>query len=209
MRVCYYNTNDKKITTRFLTFEFIIVVAMASSEILSDWGNFGTTSWEFWRSRTLTPEQQRLAAAVACVAFYDPTEPSIVLTRSKRGIELPGGHIDKGETIEQARDREAYEEAGYYVAEATLFGYRKYMNGESAPIGDGRMYPPVSYSPYYYTFTDRGLDKPTDEEHEVGVYTIPEIEDHTRSGAIKLAEFTIIKAGLTAAYQDMYYGPRS
>lgn len=206
MRVCYYNTNGRKITTRLCPVEFIIVIPMAS-EILSDWGNFGTTSWEFWQTRTLTPEQQQLADTPACVAIYDPSVPNVVLTHSKRGTEILGGHVDEGETIEEALAREALEEGGYHIARAVIFGYRKYMNNKSTPRGDGHFYPPVSYSPFYYTFTDRGLDEPTGEE-TLGrdIYTVPEIEERTRSGAIKLAEFTIIKAGLAAAYQDAYYG---
>lgn len=65
-----------------------------------------------------------LCTAVYCLAILPKTR-QVVLTRNHRGWEMLGGHIESGETIEDALLRECLEEGGFVPEEYRLFGYRK------------------------------------------------------------------------------------
>lgn len=45
------------------------------------------------------------------------------LTKNERGWELPGGHVNKGESHYDALVRELHEEVGVVIATAKLYGY--------------------------------------------------------------------------------------
>lgn len=66
----------------------------------------------------------------------------------KRGWDIPGGHIEPGETPEEAARRELYEETGTRVGPLQLFGYQHmHMSG---PRPTGYSYPyPDSYQVFY------------------------------------------------------------
>lgn len=65
-----------------------------------------------------------------------------------RGVEIAGGHVEEGETLEQAAVRECLEEVGCHVVDLTPIGYlRLTCLGE---IPEGYRYPhPVSYQQFY------------------------------------------------------------
>lgn len=66
----------------------------------------------------------------------------------KRGWDIPGGHIEPGETPEEAARRELYEETGTRVGLLQLFGYQ-HMH-VSGPRPDGYKYPyPEGYQVFY------------------------------------------------------------
>ena len=66
----------------------------------------------------------------------------------RRGVEIPGGHIDDGETPEQAAIREAYEEAGCRVEDVRPLGYLRMISEGDVPDDWG--YPhPVSYQQFF------------------------------------------------------------
>lgn len=179
--------------------------------ILEDWGNWdGHTSWEFWRSRELTPEQERLSTAVACVAIYNLETPSVVLAKNRqRGrFEILGGHREEGESILETLAREVYEEGGYKVAHAQLFGHRRIVNHAPSSENADKNYPPIGFNPFFYAFTRDPLDEPmySEEIVERRVCSLPEVEELAQSKELKLGEFVIIKAGLAAAYQNAVYG---
>lgn len=85
-------------------------------------GEWGDTPWEFYLSPKSPPRE--LCTAVACLAIQASSD-SIVLTRNRRGWEMLGGHIEEGESIEDAVIREAKEEGGFSPDSCTQFGYRK------------------------------------------------------------------------------------
>jgi len=66
-------------------------------------------AWEFYIADETPPRE--LCTAVFCVAIHN--DDTIVLTKTRRGWELLGGHLEGDETIEQGLFRESHEEGGY------------------------------------------------------------------------------------------------
>ncbi|KMK77774.1 RNA deprotection pyrophosphohydrolase [Alkalihalobacillus pseudalcaliphilus] len=50
-------------------------------------------------------------------------EQWLLTKHSQRGLEFPGGKVEKGETLEEACQREVYEETGGKVKELTYLGW--------------------------------------------------------------------------------------
>lgn len=146
-------------------------------------------SWEFYLANELPPEE--LCTAVFCLALHND---NVVLTQTKRGWEMLGGHIEPGETIEQALFREAHEEGGYTPEDYELFGYRKIISKQPV-IARGREYPfPTSYIPHFIATSSIPLEAIHGDEGEVldrGVFMPEEMR------GLGAREFFIIEAGLS------------
>lgn len=84
-------------------------------------------------------------------AFVVPVfeDGTIMLAQNlRRGAEIPGGHIEDGETIQQAARREAIEEAGCEVDHLTAIGYVRMLSIGTPP--EGWKYPhPVGYQQFF------------------------------------------------------------
>lgn len=108
---------------------------MSNSEIITTgkWGK--NITWEIHRSGDLPPAE--LCTAVACVALTGVHLDEIVLARNKRGWEVLAGHIEPGETLDQALAREALEEGGFRISKSVPFGYRK-ITALKRPEADSR-----------------------------------------------------------------------
>lgn len=147
-------------------------------------------SWEFFVSSHL-PESE-LCTATFCLALQG--DHNIVLTKTKRGWEMPGGHMEPGEALEQALFREAHEEGGYTPQQYKLFGYRKITSKKPIPARAGREYPfPVSYIPHFIAKSDLALEDVHGEEDEVldsGAFDLSELHN------LNINEIAIIEAGL-------------
>src|SRR4051812_26046647 len=97
---------------------------MMSSQNLISTGRWGSIfDWEMFTSSELPPAE--LCTAVACVALAGDNLSEVILTRNHRGWEVPAGHIEPGETIDQALHRETLEEGGFVVTKSVPFGFRK------------------------------------------------------------------------------------
>lgn len=74
----------------------------------------------------------------------------LLMTRlAARGWDIPGGHVDAGETPEETARRELYEETGATVGIVRVLGYDKFI--VHAPAPEGYRYPhPVSYQLFYW-----------------------------------------------------------
>ncbi len=157
--------------------------------------SFGTwdenVSWEFYVSSQLP--NPKLCTATFCLALQG--NDKVVLTRTKRGWEMPGGHMEPGETLEEALFREAHEEGGYTPQQYKLFGYRKITcKKRPIPARADREYPfPVSYIPHFIAKSNVPLDIVHGEEDEVlesGAFALSELPD------LNINEIAIIEAGL-------------
>lgn len=72
----------------------------------------------------------------------------VLMADQDRGIDVPGGHIDPGETPHEAMCREAREETGVIVKSAEIFAVQKIEVFSDAP--EDYQYPhPVSYQIFY------------------------------------------------------------
>lgn len=154
------------------------------------WGD--NVSWEFYLSDEV-PDQQ-LCTAVFCLAVVTKNPERIVLARNQRGWEMLGGHLEPGESLEQATRREALEEGGFYISRFRPFGYRKVI-AQTPIVNDHHegYYPQVGYIPHYIATTSQELISPSGEEildaRVFNTESLPELED---------SQATIALAGLQA-----------
>lgn len=147
-------------------------------------------SWEFFLSRYLPKEQ--LCTATFCLALHG--DQDVVLTRTKRGWEMLGGHLEPEESLKIALFREAHEEGGYTPERYQLFGYRKITAKQPVPARAGREYPfPSSYIPHFIAKSDLPVEDAHGEEDEVlehGIFPVSQLAD------LNINEIAIVEAGL-------------
>ncbi|GAA3404705.1 NUDIX hydrolase [Paenibacillus hodogayensis] len=92
------------------------------------------------------PERQGVTGAFV-LAFQGE---ALLLTQLKRrGWDIPGGHIEPGETPAETMRRECYEETGAVLDASGLLGYQRIRLHGTKP--DGYPYPhPDSYLVFYW-----------------------------------------------------------
>ena len=79
--------------------------------------------------------------------FFDDGDV-LLAHHQRRGLEVPGGHIEAGETLIEAAVRECYEEVGCSVKNVRPVGYLKMISDGSIP--EGWRYPhPISYQQFF------------------------------------------------------------
>jgi len=79
--------------------------------------------------------------------FFDGDRLLMTRLRS-RGWDIPGGHVEPGETPEQTVRREVYEETGAHLGAIMCFSHQKLIVHAPKPLG--YTYPhPVSYQMFY------------------------------------------------------------
>ena len=164
----------------------MIIKPNIEKKILSgSWND--NTSWEFYLSENMPPEE--LCPAACCIAMY---KGRIVLTRNHRGWEILGGHLEKGETVEEAFRREALEEGGFTAERYKLFGYRKITSKKKVKNERNFEYPfPVSYNPHFIAISEsEPCECSADECFERGLFTFYQIEK------LSIASYPLIKASL-------------
>lgn len=106
------------------------------------------TPWKFFITDDLPPRE--LATAVFCIATYD--NKLVLAEHANRGWEIPGGHIEEGEILEDAIRREVLEETGASIQNIEQFGLK--MISPKSPVlhrdNPKKFYPyPHSYVPYF------------------------------------------------------------
>lgn len=132
-----------------------IDIAGSTPLLAGEWGD--TVKWEFHKATALP-------AAELCTAVFGipKAQDGIYMTKTHRGWELPGGHIEKGESVIEALKREVFEETGVAVDRLMLYGYRKVISTEMTYSRDGEPYPfPISYIPHFLVTSDSDAADPT------------------------------------------------
>jgi len=118
------------------------------------------TKWEFYLSSTL-PDIKLCSAVFGLPKIRE----NILLTKTHRGWELPGGHIEDKEKITDALKREVSEEVGMTVDRCLIYGYRKIISSKALYNRKQEPYPyPISYIPHFLVASDSELKKPDGEE---------------------------------------------
>lgn len=130
-------------------------------------------TWEFYLSNELPKD---VACTVTVGAVFHPD--GIILTRNHRGWELPGGHIESGETLEEALFREVEEEGGVRIDNYSLFGYRKLYNRKPGTNrATGEPYPKIAYIPHYISITnDQPIELDCEDCFEAKICTMTDEE---------------------------------
>jgi 8-oxo-dGTP diphosphatase len=121
---------------------------------------FATEYWPETNSRVeFIPATTPPGLPVTAVKIYIFQDDKLLLTNIKsRGWDLPGGHIESGETAEQAILRELEEETGAAVRRFNLIGYLRVTNEQENERN--RKYPKVSCILVY-----KGYDATVDTDH--------------------------------------------
>lgn len=120
-----------------------------------------TSTW-FVESDWLPPS----ALTTAALGFVFEGESLLLARIAGREWDLPGGHIEAGETPEEAMRREVLEEAGAVVGPARLFAHQHIYSDD--PVPEGFKYPhPDAYMVFFIGDVDHLVEfRPTDESAE-------------------------------------------
>lgn len=101
--------------------------------------------YELWEKDDFSEED-----LVTCVFALVKYKWQVYLTKNFRWWELPGGHVEKWETLDEALERELREEVWTTITSKKVYWYKKYTNSEKIPNRDGWFYPfPHSYILFY------------------------------------------------------------
>lgn len=129
---------------------------------------FWDSKWELIKSKTL-PNESDTTAAISLIIDWNG---HIFLTKNKdfkkgRWWDLPWGHIESWESIEEAWRRELYEEAWIKAKNYKLAWYIKITSNHKIPKKEGWFYPNPWYMAFYTWNIDGIIEKPIWEEIEL------------------------------------------
>lgn len=127
----------------------------------------------------------------------------LLMANLDRGVDIPGGHIDAGETPEDAMRREAREETGAVIGVARLFACQKIIL--KGPKPEGYPYPyPESYQLMYVSTDVKMGDFGTDDDSSGPVF----IGKDEAAGVTWLQENKELYAAALAAIEHRGCAPK-
>lgn len=129
--------------------------------LVGSWGN--EIKWAVSFTERMPPRE--LVTAVFCVAITNNRE--IILAQSKRGWGMIGGHVEPGESIEDALCRESIEDGGFTPFRPQLFAIMEITPNTPIlrPNSTTKFYPfPKSYQLYYWAKSNLPIIQPKGEE---------------------------------------------
>ena len=85
---------------------------------------------------SIVPTTKNYIVAVGAVVFHQG-KLLVIKDRFSTGYKLPGGHIDKNESIKDALVREVYEETGVHVHFQSIMNLGHFKNGQ---FGESNLY---------------------------------------------------------------------
>lgn len=103
----------------------------------------------FIPAKNLSSIPNMTATSVHCFPIQNK---EIVFTKNQRGIDIIGGHVEKGETAKEAMKREAMEEGCLTINAMKLIGAVKVDNRDN-PKAIEQGYPAIGYQ-LFYAVTD-------------------------------------------------------
>lgn len=86
---------------------------------------FSTFYWDKEKSTKVKFQPLKrmpILKVMACMVVVFVDNDTVAIARPKRGWGLPGGHIEKGETPQQAAIREVYEETAVVIKDVRIVG---------------------------------------------------------------------------------------
>ncbi|HEY8998910.1 MAG TPA: NUDIX domain-containing protein [Candidatus Saccharimonadales bacterium] len=153
------------------------------------------SSWEFYLSDEMPPRD--VCVAASCVGILNG---KIVLSRTHRGWDCLGGHIEDGESVEETMQREALEEGGLRVERFRLLGFRKVTNSKVIIAKQtGKPYPLISFMPWFVAVSSLPLVPTTGDEGEIFESRAFDVEE---ACTLSKEEQPIIKAAV--AFYEKY-----
>lgn len=115
---------------------------MQSIKFSKEYWNDTESDIEFIHSNTFSS-----LLPITAVKAYIIKNEQLLLTKVKRGWDLPGGHIEEGETPEEALVREVMEETGGLLKNYSLLGYIKILTKKDNDLN--KDYPKESIMLHY------------------------------------------------------------
>ncbi|NBE97546.1 NUDIX domain-containing protein [Nonomuraea sp. KC401] len=137
---------------------------------------------DLMRSESVPPLEQTTCA----FAFVSDRAGRTLMTRvDRRGWDIPGGHLEPGETAVDAAVRELYEETGLRLPPSALSVFAWERIELLAPAPDGYRYPPLTYMVMFRAALP-ALGSPTQP---------PAGSEATGAGWLEVEEITRVCAG--------------
>ncbi|KIL38784.1 DNA mismatch repair protein MutT [Gordoniibacillus kamchatkensis] len=139
-----------------------------SKTIYANWGGHNVKLT--WILSDTLPDITKVTS-VHGYCFY---QGKVLLVHVKgRGFDIPGGHVEQGESPEQAFHREAYEE-GYVKGELRYLGMIEVSHEDNPLYQPGGKYPLVGYQLFYRMDIDQSLPFQRENESTSRIWVEPE-----------------------------------
>lgn len=112
-------------------------------------------TWKFF-SGIFSGDNHYVCAGAAIVFSTDLLTVLLIYNTKREQWEIPGGHIEPGESPEEGCIREVFEEGGVVLSNIIPFGFRCISDSTGAiNPSTGLAYPQPSHSIYYAAISDQ------------------------------------------------------